>query len=80
MGDVRVRQAINYAFDRDALLEQIGGGFGETTSQVFGPDSTGFVPELEDYYTYDPEKARELLAEGTHTLAQTSRATLRINV
>ncbi|MHA6508054.1 ABC transporter substrate-binding protein [Tessaracoccus sp. Y1736] len=64
MADVRVRQAINYAFDRDALLQEIGGGFGETTSQVFGPDSTAFLPELEGYYTYDPDKARELLADA----------------
>lgn len=63
LGDVRVRQAINYAFDRDALLQELG-GFGETTSQVFGPDSTAFLPELEDYYTYDPDKARELLADA----------------
>ncbi|MHA6523276.1 ABC transporter substrate-binding protein [Tessaracoccus sp. G1721] len=64
LGDVRVRQAINYAFDRDALLQELGGGFGDTTSQAFGPDSTAFVPELEDYYTYDPEKARERLADA----------------
>lgn len=64
LADVRVRQAINYAFDRDALLQEIGGGFGETTSQVFGPDSTAFLPELEGYYTYDPDKARELLADA----------------
>ncbi len=64
LGDVRVRQAINYAFEREALLEQIAGGFGEPTSQVFGPDTTAFDPELEDYYTYDPDKSRELLAEA----------------
>lgn len=64
LADVRVRQAINYAFDREALLQQVAGGFGETTSQVFGPDSTGFLPELDDYYTYDPEKARGLLADA----------------
>ncbi|MHA6513288.1 ABC transporter substrate-binding protein [Tessaracoccus sp. Z1128] len=64
LGDVRVRQAINYAFDREALLKELGGGFGDITSQVFGPDTSAFLPELEDYYTYDPDKARELLAEA----------------
>ena len=64
LGDVRVRQAINYAFDRDALAQQVGGGFGEVTSQVFGTETTAFDPELEDAYTYDPDRARELLAEA----------------
>ncbi len=64
LGDVRVRQAINYAFNREALLEQVGGGFGEVTSQVFGTKTTGYDAELDEYYTYDPDKARELLAEA----------------
>lgn len=64
LADVRVRQAINYAFDRQSLLDQVAGGFGEVTSQVFGPDSSAYLPELDDYYAYDPDKARELLAEA----------------
>ena len=64
MADVRVRQAINYAFDRENLLAQLAAGQGELTSQVFGPDSTAYLPELDDYYTYDPDKARELLADA----------------
>ncbi|MDO8108009.1 ABC transporter substrate-binding protein [Isoptericola sp. b441] len=62
--DVRVRQAINYAFDRKNLLAQLGGGKGEVTSQVFGPDSSAYVPELDTYYTYDPAKAKQLLADA----------------
>ena len=64
LADVRVRQAINYAFDREALLEQLSAGVGEVTSQVFGKDTSAFLPELEDAYTYDPEKARDLMAEA----------------
>lgn len=64
LADVRVRQAINYAFDRENLLAQLSAGKGELTSQVFGPDSTAYLPELDEYYTYDPEKARALLAEA----------------
>ncbi|MCR2785076.1 MULTISPECIES: ABC transporter substrate-binding protein [unclassified Microbacterium] len=62
--DERVRQAINYAVDRDTLLEQLQLGRGTATSQVFGPDSGAFVDDLEEYYTYDPEKATELLEEA----------------
>lgn len=66
LGDVRVRQAINYALDRDALLETIQLGQGTPTSQPFGPESGAFDEELEDYYDHDPERARELLAEAGH--------------
>lgn len=64
LADARVRQAINHAFDREALLTQLGGGFGEVTSQVFGPASTAYLEELDDRYAYDPELAKELLAEA----------------
>lgn len=62
--DVRVRQAINYAFDRSALLEALAGGYGSPTAQVFGPESGAWLDELEDAYPYDPEKAKSLLADA----------------
>lgn len=64
LGDVRVRQAINHALDRDALLQAIESGYGEPTTQIFGPENEAFVEELEDRYPYDPEKAKQLLAEA----------------
>ncbi len=64
LADERVRQAINYAVDRDTLLEELQLGRGSVTSQVFGPDSGAFVDDLEEYYTYDPEKAKDLLEEA----------------
>jgi peptide/nickel transport system substrate-binding protein len=64
LADVRVRQAINYAIDRETMLESILRGYGEPTQQVFGPDSGASVDELDSRYDYDPEKAKELLAEA----------------
>lgn len=64
LADVRVRQAINYAFDREALLEALQSGYGTVTTQVFPATSAAYDPELDSYYTYDPEKAKELLAEA----------------
>ncbi|MGB7982105.1 MAG: ABC transporter substrate-binding protein [Candidatus Nanopelagicales bacterium] len=64
LADVKVRQAINHAFNRQALLDALSGGFGKPTSQVFGPESGAWLPELEDRYPYDPEKAKALLAEA----------------
>ena len=64
MGDVKVRQAINYALDRESILEQFQLGYGTVTNQVFGPDSGAYVDELDESYPYDPKKAKELLAEA----------------
>jgi peptide/nickel transport system substrate-binding protein len=64
LADVRVRQAINYAFDRDALLEAVGQGYGDVTSSIFSPDGDGFTEDADTYYSYDPEKAKDLLADA----------------
>ena len=64
LADVRVRQAINYAFDRDTMLKELMGGEGEVTSQVFGKTTDAYIADLDDAYPYDPEKAKELLAEA----------------
>jgi peptide/nickel transport system substrate-binding protein len=64
MGDVRVRQAINFALDREGLLEALQLGNGTVTTQVFKVNSEAYDPELDSFYAYDPEKAKELLAEA----------------
>lgn len=64
LADVRVRQAINHALDRETLLESILLGYGQTTGQVFGPDSGAYVDDLDGSYAYDPELAKDLLAEA----------------
>lgn len=63
-GDVRVRQAFNYALDRDGLVEALAGGLGTTTTQVFGVNSSAYDDALNEQYPYDPEKAKDLLAEA----------------
>ncbi len=83
LADVRVRQALNYAFDREGLLQALQAGNGTVTTQVFPETSDAFDPELDDYYTYDPEKAKELLAEAGYAdglvLQQPSSALLGAN-
>jgi peptide/nickel transport system substrate-binding protein len=63
-GDVRVRQAIAHAIDREAMLEGPGGGLGTVTGQIFAEEGDAFIPELDDEYEYDPDRARELLADA----------------
>jgi peptide/nickel transport system substrate-binding protein len=71
LGDVRVRQAINYALDRETILDQVMLGRGTPTSQVFGKDSGAWVEDLENEYPYDPEKAKALLDEAGYSTGVT---------
>lgn len=64
LADVRVRQALNYAIDRDELAEALWPGHAEPTWQLALPGTEGFNDSLDGAYPYDPEKARELLAEA----------------
>lgn len=64
LGDVRVRQALNYAFDRQAILQQAFGGEGTATTQLFSSLSTAYQEPLNDRYPYDVQKAKDLLAEA----------------
>jgi peptide/nickel transport system substrate-binding protein len=64
LGDVRVRQAINYAIDREAVSEALYAGDGVPSSEIALPGSEDYSEDTADLYTYDPEKARQLLAEA----------------
>ena len=64
LGDVRVRQAINFALDREAILETYYSGRGQITTQTFNPASEAWVEELNERYPYDPDQAKKLLSEA----------------
>lgn len=64
LADVRVRQALNFAFDRETMLEQLALGAGATTEQVFGKSTDAYDEKLNELYPYDPAKAKSLLAEA----------------
>lgn len=64
MSDLRVRQAVNYALDRDALIENVYGGFADPADgQLLAEFGFGYNPDIEPY-AYDPERARELIKEA----------------
>lgn len=61
--DVRVRQALNYAVDKEAIIDTVLLGHGFPMSQPAHAAHFGYNPNL-DPYPYDPERARQLLAEA----------------
>jgi peptide/nickel transport system substrate-binding protein len=64
LADKRVRQAINYAVDKETVIDTILlGNATISDSQLVGPDAFGYNPNLKPY-PYDPDKAKELLAEA----------------
>lgn len=65
LDDVRVRQALNYAIDREAIIDTLFGGFGRPAATFVSAQAFGFDENVEPY-PYDPDRARELLAEAGH--------------
>lgn len=57
-----VREAINLAIDRELLIETIACGAGQAADAIIAPAVYGYVSP--GAYEYNPEKARELLAEA----------------
>jgi peptide/nickel transport system substrate-binding protein len=62
--DARVRQAINYAINREAINAAAFGGLGVPTGVPSLPSSVAYTPELEIPTAGDPDAARVLLAEA----------------
>ncbi len=62
MSDIRIREAIGLAVDKERLVEQIFGG-GEVATQLVGPSAVGYNEEL-TALGYDMDRARELVAEA----------------
>jgi peptide/nickel transport system substrate-binding protein len=59
-----IRQAIKYALDRETIVDVID-GLGIPTLSRITPPTLGWDPEMyEQTGEYDPERARELLAEA----------------
>lgn len=62
LSDVRVRQAMNYAIDRNAYVQLMYAGYGAPATSVMAP-SISYYSE-QPAYNYDLDKAKSLLAEA----------------
>jgi len=65
LSDVRVRQALNYATDVDALIKNVLDGNGRQLSGPFTPPMFGFDPSVKGYAP-DFARARRLLADAAY--------------
>ena len=59
--DVRVRQAMAYAIDRQTVVDLVMFGYGKPIGSHWSP-STPYYIDLTDRFPYNPTKAKELLA------------------
>nr|WP_304710478.1 ABC transporter substrate-binding protein [uncultured Acetatifactor sp.] len=66
LNDVRVRQAISYALDKESINDFVGGGNGTLLSSAMLPTLKEYYVDLNDTYgtTANVEKAKELMAEA----------------
>lgn len=66
--DLRVRQAMSHAIDREAIVNAIVGGRGQATYGPVMPGWRYYEPEVEQFNQFDPELADQLLNEAGWTL------------
>ena len=80
---VKVRQAINHAIDKDAIIQAVFDGYAVKLGSNMSPVMAKYYQDgLQDRYPYDPDRAKALLAEAgypngfTTTLSISSHADL----
>ncbi len=61
--DIRIRKAVSYAVNTQAIVKQITGRGSVPAKGVLPPGMAGFDPNFKGY-SYDPDKARSLLSEA----------------
>jgi peptide/nickel transport system substrate-binding protein len=71
--DQRVRQALLYGLDRDALVDEVLGGQGRVLHSPIMPQSWAYDPDVRTY-PYEPEEARELLDSAGWIVPEQTRA------
>ncbi len=63
LDDVKVRQTLTYAVNKEAIIKAVYQGAGQAAKNLIPPTMWGYNDDVKDY-TYDPEKAKQLLKEA----------------
>jgi peptide/nickel transport system substrate-binding protein len=64
LDNLKVRQALNHAIDKQALVDKAMSGYATKNIGILSPRSFGYNPKVSDRYPYDVARARQLLAEA----------------
>ncbi|MES0825065.1 ABC transporter substrate-binding protein [Ruegeria sp. SCP11] len=64
LADVRVRQALNYGTNKEALIGVVLHGAGQPMSSPLMAKATQYAADLNPLYAYDMDKAKSLVAEA----------------
>jgi len=64
LNDVRVRKALNYAIDRDVIVDQIYSGIGDPAKGIISPSIPWSADLQLDGYSHNLSRAKELLTEA----------------
>ena len=59
-----LRQAVNYAINKDSIIKDVLEGYAERLDTPIGPGQYAYTPNVEPKYTYDPQKAKDLVKEA----------------
>ena len=62
--DLRFRQALNHAIDREEIRRAVFADLGEVAWSPFPSGFGGFAPETEGQYAHDPGRARQLVTDA----------------
>lgn len=63
VGNIKVREALNLAVNREEMIKTLFNGRGEPAAVTLSPHTIGFPKDLKAY-PYDPARAKQLLAEA----------------
>jgi len=64
LGNVMVRQALNFAVHRNQISKAVFGALGAFDDEPTTPGHIGYDPAYANYYSYNPTKAKSLLAQA----------------
>jgi peptide/nickel transport system substrate-binding protein len=67
MDNLKVRQAVAYGLDRQAVVDNFYGGRGVVAKQLMPPEVEGYADTVNEY-EYNPDRAKQLLREAGLTL------------
>lgn len=64
LAEVKVRQAINMVFDREAIVKHVLNGYGTVNNQMFSTINDAYLPAEKNKYPFDVNAAKKLMAEA----------------